>query len=304
MGGDALFPWDSQGQFSSGRFPANPGKGLVNPLMGDTVLHFYVGRFGAPPNALVWEDFPNDPVVNWGISFRRYNQGVGTVPSDPPWGSSLYWIDLKDYVYWVCWNVKADTTVFIPPTGIPDSTLISYVWDASNGWDCSFKLHLRDLPVPKIEGAWRITMILTTDVDDPQKTIFTSDDWIFFIRTKRETAIDSFMWADTEHLLDDNSVLQPLLNSFPNSQLLLQRSFRHYMAEENCDSLRSIASRWLYYRNAMIEPLVGHGTGGPASGMAEIDVAVPAQTSFLLIDYLHQTLYEVCGDSTIPAWQP
>lgn len=297
-------PWDDQGIFESGKRVVNPGDGLMFPLIGDTVVNSYVNRFGALPGAIIWEDYPNNPVVNWSTTFKRWKPGVGKPVSPMPWGDTTRWVDLKDHLRWKLEGVKSDSIRYVEVKGIPNDKDVTFRNSSYNGWYASVALPLRDLPIGNDSTAWVLKMVVFEDTIAPGKEMFESDDWITIVRTNRETAVDTFIWADTEDLLDSLSIINTLLPHFPESQLLLEKAFYQYEELEHCDSLRSVAGRLYYYMMAGIDPLVGHPVNGPDFMIAEVQYADSLAAGGDLVDYMQAALYSVCGDSTIPAWQP
>lgn len=304
MGEDALLPWDDKGQFYSERNRVHVSSGTLSPIIADTVVSSYVNRFGALPNVIIWDDYQNDPILRWTVGFRRYNSGVGTVAPPVPWGDTLMWKDVKPHLYWQFVQMLTDSVSYYPVTGPPDDKIVSFGFDTMNGWGAAVEIPFRDLRIPNDGSAYRLQMAVFKDDPRVGDEVFLSDDWYYVIRTTRSTVIDTFMWAYNEGFIDQKPILLSLLPHFQMSQLLMKRLFTVYMVEDNCDSLQSIAGRLWYAINLGIDPLVGHASGAPPKLHVEIQYADTTHHPSTMEEYMRAGLFDVCGDSTIPAWQP
>ncbi|MCB2199470.1 hypothetical protein KQI63_08700 [bacterium] len=283
----AILPWDEYGMFQAGYSYYDTD--VTFPTLTGSFINYFETTYGTFPQFMIWEDTDLPSKMNVSISFVRPRKAP-----TPPWNSVLSYAQVRTHLYWRIESVKTGAVFHTPiQLGIADTT--NLVWDY--GWTTGkIIIDLRDLPIPNDGSAYLFQPVVFEGEPIGGKEVYRTEDPWTIIRSKRETPYDSLAWAYYGGQLEWNKdVATALLQSFPSSRAILYRLVLAYSNDENCDSLRWAARKYL----DAVQP-GADSLSMPVAGFENLNIAGASTPSFTTAqDFINQKLMSVCGDTLL-----
>lgn len=196
----------------------------------------YSERFGATPDFILWSDATDIPC--WTMMSMKF---VSATSAPKPTSEVL------GYLYVFATSVTDSDSMWVEMSDVAFDTS-DIIESYSNKYMYSWKMDFSKVGIPDDGSTWRLRIEVWDSPPPGGNLIVQLDEKSQpnLVRMKRETPLDTLQWGIHSGLLnEDRDADRWMLSYYPNNLFLLTMMVMDAYTNQNCDSLRYYAERYL-----------------------------------------------------------